>query len=61
MRTGMIASAVMNFSMCAPDRHISAMEFVPGYDEKQQLDQMTPEEVSNHMINQFSKKDIRQR
>lgn len=57
MRTGMVASAVMNFSMCHPDKHVSMMDFVPGHEEKKDLDKMEADEVSAHLMSQFSKKE----
>jgi hypothetical protein len=50
---------VMNFSMCRPDKHIKATDFVPGWeDESLDLSKMTPEQVQASLMSAFNKKEF---
>jgi hypothetical protein len=57
LRSGIIAAAVVNFSMCHPDKPVSPTDFVPGYKKKNfDLRDMDPKEQAKYIRNMFSKK-----
>ena len=59
-RTGLISAAVINTSMAAPKRPVSALDFVPGEKPKEKdLSTMTGEEAEAEILAQFSKKSER--
>ena len=56
-RAGIIAAAVVNFSMGHPDKPVSPMDFVPGVKKKDfDLSTMTPEEQAKFVKGMFGKK-----
>jgi hypothetical protein len=63
IRTGIVAAAVINFSMCHPDKPVAATEFVPDYGEKKafNLMEMTPEEQTAYVKAEASKKTYTRR
>ena len=57
MRAATITAAVINFSMCHPDRTVDRMEFVPTIKEEEiDLTKLSSEEQAARIIGQFSKK-----
>lgn len=60
IRTGILASAVINFSMSRPDDPVDVMDFVPGGKEEKDLRNLSPQEQAEYVMNQMSKKRIRQ-
>ncbi len=58
-QTGTIAAAVVNFSMCHPEKQVSAEDYVPGIkQEKKEFDltKLSPEDQAKYVLGQFSKK-----
>lgn len=63
-RAGLIASAVINFSMCHPEERVTAEMFVPGIkeeDTKFDLTKMSPEAQAKYVRKQFGKKVFRRK
>ena len=57
MRAGIVAAAVINFSMCHPDEKVSMMDFVPGEKKADgSLSGLTPEQQAAKIIEAFGKK-----
>jgi hypothetical protein len=61
LRTGMIASAVINYSMGHPEKPVSPMEFVPGGEQKSKFDlrELSPEGQKAYIIDAFSSKKMK--
>jgi hypothetical protein len=56
-RTGIIAAAVVNFSMGRPEKPMSPLDFVPGVKKKDfDLSTMSPEDQAKYIKGMFSKK-----
>lgn len=63
-RAGVIAAAVVNFSMCHPEKMVSPEDFVPGKKEPKEefdLQKLPPEEQARFIKNMFAKKEFRQK
>jgi len=62
-RAGVVAAAVVNFSMCRPEKPISPEEFVPKTKATKEFDlrDMTPEQQAKYIKNMFSKKTYRRK
>lgn len=59
LRTGVIASAIINFSMNRPEIPVSPSDFVPGIEkEEQDLSKMSAEAAAAHVMSTFSKRTI---
>ena len=58
IRAGIIATQVVNFSMCAPDEKAKIMDFVPEEKEEVNLLKLTPEEQAARIMSSASKKTI---
>lgn len=64
LRTGIVAAAIINFSMSPPKEPVSARDFVPDFDgtkeEKEEFDlrNLSPEDQKRYIIDMFSKKVI---
>jgi hypothetical protein len=62
VRAGLVAAAVMNFSMGHPDKPVTELDFVPGWLKEQEvtpvfdLQQMSPEAQAAYVKKQFSKR-----
>lgn len=56
LRAGIVAAAVINFSMGHPDEPVSPMQFVPKQKEEVDLSKLSPEEAARHVMGQFGKK-----
>jgi hypothetical protein len=61
LRAGIIASAVINFSMGAPDNPVTPQDFMPRDPNEAEFDLRTlsPEEQKAYVIDQFSSKKMR--
>lgn len=64
-RTGIIAAAVVNFSMCHPEKHVSPMDFVPQMPGEKQdefdLSKLDPKEQAAYVRSLFKKRQMRRR
>lgn len=62
VRAGIIAAAVVNFSMGAPEKPVNELDFVPDYlrekDKEEDFDlrRLTPEQQAAYVLNQFTKR-----
>lgn len=68
MQTGILAAAVINFSQRAPEKAVSAMDFMPEFlieeaDKESGVDlrKMTPEQQAAFVRNQFMKRTYNRR
>lgn len=61
-RTGMICAAVINFSMCRPDKPVAHTDFIPGYTKKERnLLDMSPEDQAAFIKSELGKKIFRRK
>lgn len=67
LRAGIVAAAVINFSMGHPDKPVTEADFVPDWlredKDKQAVDltTLTAEQQAAYVINQFSKRTYRRK
>lgn len=64
IRAGIIAAAVVNYSMCHPEKMVSPLDFVPGLKKKDDgfdLRTLSPEEQAEYVKKQFAKKIFRRK
>lgn len=62
IQSGIIATAVMNFSPCAPEKKVNVVDFIPamyleaGEADGTDLTKMSAEDQAKYILKQFRKK-----